>query len=430
MLALTGENITESAVISITGMDDLPVQGVELAGPPIISSGYTNSLAVSVIARVNKMLPAGAEIPLKITVAQGGSVGVVSQVVMWKLRGFNELTSPGTYTLNTSTLQPAYSLVEIMGGLIVPANPPPTAVLIRSNSSLTIGSPTGPILVNGNGAVPGPGGWLGGAGTSNGSGPGAGQGFPAGLLTAGDGGGAGFSEAAGGTLAGPMAGEPFIIHYEQNRGSGGGGGAVALGGAGGAGGGGGGTIELSSLGITKVLGAISAKGGNGGGNRGSGGGGGSGGVIVVRGGIQVDAQLAFDVSGGTAPNGTNGGASGRIRIDGPDVLVTEATRSKALRGPTFPADFPATTDKQKLSFTLLGSPGANMEVIVSDIEQTAAAPKLVNFENASEATVTVELKLGYNRICASPVSTLSLSKAGSTSCVEIAYIRNYVPPKK
>lgn len=436
VLVVAGTNITPLATLAVTDMNGLPVTGVEIAGPSTVTGGYGTHIATPMIARVNRALANLAETPLKITVAQGCEADlnhpeprVVSQSIEWRLLGFDELISTGTVTYNTD-MTLTYSVVDIGGGLSAFGDAPAKPLILRSNSSITVG---GPIEVNADETSPGAGGGVGGAGTGNGSGPGAGQGFPAALLTAGNGGGAGFATAAGGTLAGPPAGDPFITHYDNiNRGSGGGGGAVLLGGPGGVGGGGGGTVELSALGTTTLRGTISARGGDGGGNNAnSAGGGGSGGVIVVRGGKKVDAQMTFDVVGGSSRATANGGALGRVRIDSPEQVVAEATKDLAVRGVTFPVDLPITTDKGKtdlFEISLVGSPRANVEVVVSDINKAVVDTAQVNFETASQATVEVTLARGYNRICVSPVSMLSASKAGSTNCVELANIPNYVQP--
>jgi len=219
---------------------------------------------------------------------------------------FTTIHIPAGVTVSFATLagvrQPPISLLAT-GNVVVAG---------RIDVSAGSGGPGGSgAQLFGNGGVPGPGGFAGGAGSNGlhggtgaaGLGPGGGlpgsaTAFPghAGHLVAGPG-------VSGGRAYGDARLMPLL------GGSGGGGGASqSFGSTGGGGGGGGGALLVASSGAMTMTGSIAATGGVGGTSGGPAGGSGSGGAVRLV-ATTLIGNVSIDVSGGP------GASPGRIRVE-------------------------------------------------------------------------------------------------------------------
>ncbi len=223
----------------------------------------------------------------------------------------------------------------------------------------------------------------------------------------------------GDSTGGAAIGQPQIVSYATNSGSGGGGGTGA------AGGGAGGTIELTAggdLAISTISsqGAVGAAAG-----LGSGGGGGTGGVIVLRAGHMATFG-ALNVSGMGGGNGTLGvgskgglGSDGRARVD--SGVQTIGALGPANRGAMFDTGNALTTTTRNLTVTLYGTSSYSYDLQLADSNFTAiGAPTMINF-GSTTFTQSVALDKGLNHLCVVPTGA-GLGNPESRNCIDVAYL--------
>jgi hypothetical protein len=272
--------------------------------------------------------------------------------------GLNEL-APTAAQLDVANLDPLYSSIVLGDHLLTDSSRSPDgargmAFRLRATESIVL---SGALSADGaNDGTPGPGGCLGGGGSSGLDGACAGGGMGA----VGGGGGAGHANAGeaapSGGAGGSIAGDAYLTISDERGGSGGGG-------ADGdtcpdaRGGGGGGFVEIQSGGRLSLLDAssVSASGGSGADGssdtcRPDGAGGGAGGTIWLRAGESLTGLQENKVSVAGGARGLEGcgeeavcmvggqGSPGRVRVEAAD-LASNAAGSFAL-GPSWAPDTP------------------------------------------------------------------------------------------
>lgn len=411
VLVLRGANITQDATVSIESASE-PVN-IELVGEPVISN-QGDMIAIAVIARVDKDLPAGTTRDLVVKVSQPLLLGgVAEQHAMWQLKGLDELEG-ATGTIDTAAPR-EYSRVDVQTLTYSGTG----RVIVRATASIKVANA---INVSANGTVPGPGGGMGGGPEGDGKGPGYGK---KGVAGSKGGGGGGFviaGEDGGSNIGsgGAMTGDRLITSYATNASSGGGG-ANSTGGAGG------GTLELTAGGNLTVSGAISSKGSNGaGGLLAAGAGGGSGGVVVLRSGATATVA-GIDLDGGAGGKGTlqlgagDGGAGrqGRARIDAVEIV---GDMGPAHRGIMFDAITPVITRDSMLNVRVLGSSGDRFDIQRASTSFAPIGEKTtIDFGGAAELEPTVMLDPGFNRVCFIPESS-GLGNPESRNCFDVAFV--------
>jgi len=425
-------------------------KGVTVRLEPVIDAVAAHDgdrLAFTVIAHVDPSLE--TSVPLDVTVTQdiptqyGGGVATVTRPAALTLRGLPELTSTRpeidrAKKTATLPLQAKYSSVDLTDiDPLTFTGPSGVRAEISAVSSIKLGA----LEVSAKAAIAGPGGF-----TT--AGPGAGGGGMAALVLGygGGGGGAGFAVAgtkgtdgaSGGGSGGNPNGEDLVLAYDANRasaGGNGGNGLAAVGSlAGGAGGAGGGIVVLNAGGDI-MAGTISATGGNGavppGGSAlasGGGGGGGAGGTVAVRSGngalscgtIHVAGGLGGKTVSNTGVGNGGAGSVGRARWDAPAGSAPVSPDRVAHRGPTFtgPKQLVTTSDQ---SFMLTGTPGDEIDVVVTDEGNTPHAGDHAAFNSAGIAVITPTLYSGYDRLCVKLSSGL-LTESAANACIDVAYV--------
>jgi len=449
LLVIRGGDIVSSNLkVELTPQDGTPV----LVDPitDAVASDDHHVLAFTVTAHVDKTLT--RPVTFDITVTQDAPPGdscmgkaTGSLIGKLTLQGLPELTSasPGVNkaakTVMTSSLQPSYSMVNLMD--VTPATfSGATPAKITAVSSIALGA----VIADAAGTAPGPGGNLGSSAvgacpTSGGGGGHGGDATLSQLLAVGGGGGGGGGATAGtpgatgtalggvggaGGPAGIKNGTDQLASLETNAacagGAGGLGGTLVLTNAGGPGGAGGGTVALFAGGNIQTL-SLSAKGGAGSvpsGSGGAGGGGGAGGNVLVHTDSGTLAIGAIDVSGGAAAMpGGGAGSTGRARWDVPGG---NAPSSPAHRGPAFEKLSTRVFTTQPPSLTLSGTSNDGFSVRVIDQDNAVHDGGHNSFNNGA-AVISPALHPGYNRVC----TTLDGGTAGkpeAETCIDVAFL--------
>lgn len=412
ILTITGHHFVEGVEVELLVPGGEPVMFAVDNLNLVIAPGR-DVLSVPVSVPVDAMRGTGL-VPLTIRVTQGA----VSKQLEGKLhlRNLNEL---GDVAITDSALiEPLYSRIDhptLITFAVTPGKPP---ALFRAVSSIVFGN----ITANATAAAAGPGGFAGGAVSAAGGGVGGGQ---PGSVTSGAG-GAGFSIAGGvgagaggagtGAAGGPLIGEPLIRGYATNHGSGGGGGSGSIGG------GGGGTIEITAggsvrVGRIEVNGAAAAAGGV------SGGGGGAGGVVLIRAGSSVELAGSITANPGAGSPGTGlaggDGRSGRIRIDTPLLIGAAQITPPPHVGMSLDPTTPRSTRNTTQAIVAYGTLDDSFNVFVLNATGSTTSQSTALF-GTTTININPTLSPGYNRICVTPNTNVSVDEA--TNCIDIAYL--------
>ena len=434
LLVVRGNNIVNTNLaVELKAHDGTTAVQLTPVASALASSDHAY-LAFTVTAPVDDKLGniAATDVPLDVTVRQdapldGSCAGPATQTLSGQLvlRVLPELTNP---QVTTAAL---YSRIEL-GNLDQSGLGFAEPLALNAVSSITLGS----VSVSSSGARSGPGGYS--AGATPGPGAGGDGGNASGLLfgTGGGGGGAGFASAgqvggAGGATAGTagiITGEDQILSVDENRASAGGkggAGVTVLGGPlapGGAGGGGGGFLLLTAGGDI-TTGDVFAGGGNGADSGGAGGGGGAGagGTVVARSGNGKLALGMVRVPAGS-PGAPGGGSAsvGRVRWDSPSGEAPSSPDHAAHRGPSFLDPVHVVTARGQ-AFTLIGSPGDDIDIRVSDGRDMSNDARGTRFSPAGKVTITPQLFPGYNQLCAK-LAQVATSEPVANVCTEVAFV--------
>ena len=418
VIVLRGGPFAADASVRVVRTDDPDTDLV--ADPPVVS-GDGSMLAVAIRIPVDPDLEETETATLQILIDEEPLPGNVL------VEGLDEADLTGT--VNTDELRPLYARITVTNPVEFAGASP---AILRSTTDITSAFS---LDANGRpgvlGGDPGAGGCAGGAigqpGGCSVFGGGAG-----GLQTTtgtGGGGGGHVTEGGGGANGGDggqMTGSPRLVPLADDRGHGGGGGGSGTLGAGGVGGGGGGVLELTAAGTITLEGAASANGGEGedgagavAATAGGSGGGGSGGAVLVRAAAIAGAGSlnATGAAGGDRGNAGGLGADGRIRIDvGTQELPTLDVEPAPFRGPHWAADTPSIVQQAGLQATLYGQPNTTFAANLDGGE-----PEEIETGADGEATYSVTLEPGHNRICAivSPDAQL-LPEA--VQCMVVTYV--------
>ena len=398
-------------------------------------------VTVPVDVRIPKAAPIGIDITVTETIPAELGAGTATSTLHGKLalQGLDELTSAST--IDTTTLEPLYSKVDLPAALTFKGA---GRAIIHSVSSITAKAITGNGGDGGTAAatmmtVGGcPGGGPASSGGCNGTiggKPGTGGGV---LGSAGGGGGGGFATdgTAGGSpnagAAGSQNGDELIAVYDQNRaGGGGGGGGPTLAGTGGGGGGGGGSIELTA-GSDITLDAVSAIGGGGEkGPSGGGGGGGAGGLIMLRaeGSLTVSGSVSVNGGGAGKGAGNNGdggaGAAGRVRWDAQTGGVAAIASGTLHRGPAF-AVTTRLFREPVASISLVGTPNDVLAVYTVNDGKTSLgtgteAGSAVTIGPVGTVTFHQLLEQGLSQLCVT-VAGGKLGTSEADKCLDVAFL--------
>jgi hypothetical protein len=432
-IVIRGSSIAPNATVTIAGAGfDQPVEvDVKVAADATLAA-----FALSI--PVMPSLADGMTDTIAITVTQGAVTDSVTLVVHG-LDEFQASVDASSGTLDTSTIKARYSSVTIDAPIQLTGSMPARWVATASLTLTAALRGNGAAATGTAGAAPGPGGCAGGGQEAPGDCLGGG-GRAGGASSGGGGGGhstTGSQGAAGGGAGGAATGTAELVPLAAEGGDGGGGGGPgALAGAGGGGGGGGGIIELTSLGALEFGSdaTVSANGGAGhagGGScvvldqHGGGGGGGAGGAVLVRaalrltdGGTTQRVSVAAGAKGAAACNAGGDGAAGRIRVDLPSADIEPAFAGPALyRGPMLMPAIPAVVTTAELPAAVFGAVDATYY-----LQRNGADREAVTIGSNRQATRTVSLVPGVNRVCAVVRMDVGLSSSEGTNCLDVAYI--------
>ena len=401
LLVVRGNNIVNTNLaVELKAHDGTTAVQLTPVASALASSDHAY-LAFTVTAPVDDKLGniAATDVPLDVTVRQdapatGGCMAAATQTLTGQLvlRVLPELTNPA---VAGGVL---YSRI-VLGSFDQSGLGFPEPLALSAVSSITLGS----VSVSGAGAKSGPGGYS--AGATPGPGGGGDGGSVVSLLSlanGGGGGGAGFAIAgkagdAGGATAGTAGtatGEDLILSVDKNRAS-----------AGGKGGGG-----------VAVVGAPLGPGGAGGG-----GGAGAGGTVVVRSQSGKLKVGIVRVNAGTPGSPGGGMASvGRVRWDSPSGDAPSSPDRAPHRAPSFLDPVHVVTTRSQ-AFTLIGSPGDDIDIRVSDGRDMSNDARGTSFSSAGKATITPQLFPGYNQLCAK-LSQGATSESVANVCTEVAFV--------
>lgn len=430
VLVIRGNNIVNANLaVELKAHDGTAaVQLMPVAGA--LASADHAYLAFTVTAPVDDKLGniAATDVPLDVTVRQdapatGGCMAAATQTLTGRLvlRVLPELTNPA---VAGAVL---YSRI-VLGSFDQSGLGFPEPLALSAVSSITLEN----VSVSAAGATSGPGGYSAGATPGPGNG---GDGANALVLGAGGGGGgAGFASegkpgdanAATGGQKGAVSGEDQLVALAKNRASAGGKGGAGLGvlGAllpGGAGGGGGGTLVLTAGGDITTSDVFAAGGNGADGGGGGGGGAGAGGTVVVRSQSGKLKVGIVRVPPGT-PGAPGGGLAsvGRVRWDSPVSEAPSSPDRTPHRGPSFLEPMQVVTTRSQ-AFTLIGSPGDDIDIRVSDGRDMSNDVRGTSFSSAGKVTFTPQLFPGYNQLCAK-LAQGATSESVANVCTEVAFV--------
>ncbi len=407
ILTLVGHQFIEGVQVELVAPGGEPVRFVvDNLNAVVAPSGEV--LVVPVVLPVDPGRGA-AVVPMTIRVTQGA----VTKILEGKLeiRNLNELGDSAV--TDSAALDALYSRIDHPSLITFAVTPDKPPAVFRAVSSIVLGD----LTANATAAAAGPGGSVGGAVGAAGGGAGGGQ--PGSV--SGGAGGAGFATvgqvgAGVGGAGGVEIGERLIQGYPTNHGSGGGGGSGSVGG------GGGGTIEITAggtvrVGKIEVNGASAAAGGV------SGGGGGAGGVVVIRAGsiAELAGVITANPGAGSLGTGLAGGAgrSGRIRIDVPLVIGRPQITPPAHLGVSLDPTLVRSTEDLVQRVVSHGTLNDEFNVFVLDAAGVVTSQTTASF-GATTINLSPTLSAGYNRICVTANTDVSLDEA--TNCIDIAYL--------
>lgn len=432
VFVIRGHNIVNAKL----KVELIPPEGVTVLVEPVtdaLASHNGDYLAFTAIAHVDTALATdvalGVKVSQEISPQYGGGTATQLLPVPLTLHGLPELTStsPGvnktTKVVTTPLPQAKYSKVDLSDVAPVKLVTTTSAVgAITAVSSIAMGA----IIADATTTTPGPGGFAT-------AGPGVGASGQTAIVIGigGGGGGAGLAArgsdgatagAVGGGSGGPPTGDDKILSLQDNlasAGGTGGGGLGALGGIpGGKAGAGGGMVVLVAGGDI-TTGTISALGGNGS-TSGSTGGGGAGGTVVVRTANGALTIGTIRVKGGNGSSMTVGnGSVGRVRWDAPAGTNPASPDKAPHRGPAFVA--PARIVAAAQAYALSGTTGDELDVRVTDQDNTPHTGEHISFNSKGVATTTPTLFAGYNLVCVKLMGG-TLTEPVANACVDVVFL--------
>ncbi|MGE5186107.1 MAG: hypothetical protein ACM31C_28825 [Acidobacteriota bacterium] len=433
VLVVHGSNFVVGAQVTITAASTIHV---DVDNTQVAISSAADYLAVPVTAHVDPALGETAPVPLTITVTQPANGSTVSQMLAGQvsLQGHAELDAAHLPPTDGTALAMKYSKIDLTGNDFTFTGGAGQPVLLRSVSSIAIGTITakGKDASGTTHGVAGPGGCNGGDGSTAGDCDGGGGAGTASTVSLGSGGGGGAGFAAMGTsgndtghgTGGSQVGDDLIATYagfmsnKPNHAAGGGGGGGSTLGAGGGGGGGGGLVELTAGGDV-TTGVIDTSGGAGSSANGAGGGGGAGGVIVLRAGgtLTVTSGTLKALGGAAGASDAGAGSDGRIRWDAPAGGAPSAMPTP-VRGPAYTTTAIAVTTAQ---LQLVGSPNHTFSIYWVDDAQQTHTGSMGSFGDAGTATIGPALAPGYSHVCIT-LTGGQQGKPEADKCIDVAYL--------
>jgi len=127
------------------------------------------------------------------------------------------------------------------------------------------------------------------------------------------------------------------------------------------------------------------------------------------------------VNAGTPGSPGGGMASvGRVRWDSPSGDAPSSPDRAPHRAPSFLDPVHVVTTRSQ-AFTLIGSPGDDIDIRVSDGRDMSNDARGTSFSSAGKATITPQLFPGYNQLCAK-LSQGATSESVANVCTEVAFV--------